>query len=86
MSVNENSFFGFVVSDPPQDCRGKPHSLALRYLGTELNSFSLNTVLFQLRFQECPHTVDILTMSRIARDACLNQCRVPPMLSDLVDT
>jgi hypothetical protein len=45
--------------------------LALYCVGTELNSFSLNTVLSQLRFQERPHTKDIVTMNGIARYACL---------------
>jgi hypothetical protein len=60
--------------------------MAVHYVGTELNSFSLNTVLLQLRFQERRHTKDIVTMNRITRYTCLNQCRILPMLSDLVDS
>jgi hypothetical protein len=86
MAVNKDRFFGPVVSDPPQDGRGKLQVLALHCVGTELNRFSLNTVLSQLRLQERRHTKDIFTMSGIPGYACLNQCRVPPMLSDLSDT
>jgi hypothetical protein len=86
MAVNKDRLFGFVVSDPPQDSRGKLQVLTLHCVGTELHSFSLNTILSQLRFQERSHTKDIFTIDRIPRYACLNQRRVPPMLSDLVDT
>ena len=69
MAVNKDRFFGFVVSDPPQDGRGKLQVLAIHYVGTEINRFSLNTVLSQLRLQERRHTEDIFTMSGIARYA-----------------
>jgi hypothetical protein len=87
MPINKDRFFCSVVSDPPQDGRGKLQGLAVHYVGTKLNRFSLNTVLFQLGLQERRHTKDIFTMSRIAGYTCLNQCRAPRMLiSDLVDT
>jgi hypothetical protein len=78
VTVNKNRFLQFVVSDPPQDGRGKRQVLALHYVVTKLNSFSLNTVLLQLRFQEMRHTKDIVTMNRITRYTCINQYRILP--------
>jgi hypothetical protein len=73
MAVNEDGFFGLVVTNPPQYERGKLQALALHDMGTELNGLGLNTVLFQLHFQERCHTNDIITVSRIARYTCVNE-------------
>jgi hypothetical protein len=72
VTVNENGLLGLVVTNPAQYERGKPQALALHYMGAELNGFCLNTILFQLRFQEKRHTNDIITVSRIARYTCVN--------------
>jgi len=73
VTVNEDGFFGLVVTNPPQYERRKLQALALYYMGTKLNDLGLNSVLFQLRFQEIRHANDIITVSRIARYACVNQ-------------
>lgn len=46
VAVKEDSFFGLVVTNPPQDERGKLQALALHYMGTEINGLGLNTILF----------------------------------------
>jgi hypothetical protein len=46
VAVKEDSFFGLVVTNPPQDERGKLQALAVHYMGTEINGLGLNTVLF----------------------------------------
>lgn len=69
VTVNEDGFFGLVVANPPHYERRKLQALALYFMGTKLNGLGLDTVLFQLRFEEIGHTNDIITVSRIARHA-----------------
>jgi hypothetical protein len=72
VTIDEDGLFGLVITNLPQYKRGKLQALALHYMGTKLNGLGLDTILFQLRFQERRHSNDIITASRITRYACVN--------------
>lgn len=86
MAVDEDGFFGLVVTNPPQNEWRKLQGFTLHYVGTKINGLGFDTVLFQLRFQERRHTKNVIAVNRVSGYACVSQDQDLPMLSEEVDT
>lgn len=72
VAVNQDGFFGLVVTNPPQNEWGELQGFAHHYVGAKINGLGLNTVLFQLCFQESRHTKNVIAVNRVSRYACVN--------------
>jgi hypothetical protein len=83
MTIDQDSLFLWVFSDPTENSRGQLQSMALQLLSAKIHSFRGHTEGFELIFHERCHLENILSVGGIATDTV--EIKVRSALNQMYD-